>query len=399
MKAGSVFKLEPSDLIKLPPGSKLFTLPSRSAIGFDAASGRFLAIEGSFAVAAFLSPGYTATYSTAYSQIGNPEQLPLFSYAAACIYKGRICATAIHIDKDKRHDCRYINIPEVRKHSAKILKIFPKNRLIVHLKECALVHGCPNAQNFFLGRYEAPLPTSPSCNASCMGCISFQPGKSCPASQPRIKFVPTAEEVSQIALFHIGRVKNPVVSFGQGCEGEPLLQSELIARSIKLIRRTTTKGTIHMNSNGSKSESLSRLFDEGLNSVRISMNSAQEKFYTKYYKPSGYSFKDVTRSLLVTKKKKAFLSINYLTMPGLTDRLDESESFRKLAARYRVDMVQWRNLNFDPIRYFENMGIERHSAKLVGVNNVIDNLRVEFPNLRMGYFNPFIPREAVSPRR
>jgi len=82
---------------------------------------------------------------------------------------------------------------------------------------------------------------------------------------------------------HIKNVKNPIVSFGQGCEGEPLLQSTVIEKAIEAIRRETSKGTIHMNSNGSKPDSLARLLDAGLDSVRISLNSARKSFYLRYY--------------------------------------------------------------------------------------------------------------------
>lgn len=388
MKGGLIFKPERSDLIKLPPTSRLFVLPSRSAIGFDAATGRFMTMKGAFAVAAFLSSGYTATYLAAYAPIGKPKQLPLFSYAAVCMYKSELYTTAIHIDKDRRHDCRYIDMALVRKGTVKLAKLFPKNRLIGHLKACALVYGCPNAQNFFLGKYEAPLPTSPSCNASCAGCISFQPDKKCPASQPRIKFVPTAEEVSQIALFHIENVKRPIVSFGQGCEGEPLLQDKLIERSITLIRKSAKNGTIHMNTNGSRPEALVRLLDAGLDSVRISLNSARETYYMKYYKPRGYALKDVLNSIKIAKKKRAFVSINYLTMPGFTDSKDEFKAFRDLVSKYKIDMIQWRNLNYDPMRYFEELGAWPKSPELLGIKAAIDSLRKEFPRIRMGYFNP-----------
>ncbi|MFC1817352.1 radical SAM protein, partial [Thermodesulfobacteriota bacterium] len=64
----------------------------------------------------------------------------------------------------------------------------PGNRLREHLENCALTYGCPAAKNFFLGRYEAPLPTSRSCNAGCLGCISLQKSGAISNCQERIKF-------------------------------------------------------------------------------------------------------------------------------------------------------------------------------------------------------------------
>lgn len=396
MKDGRVYRLEKKDFIRLPSTSRLFVLPSRTAIGLDERADKFMALDGAFAVAAFLPPGYTATYSTAYSPIGyssghpigQPKQLPLFSYAAACMMNGEIYATAIHIDRDLRHDCRYIDLKGVRAGAKRFVKIFRGNRLVPHLADCALIHGCPNAQNFFLSRYEAPLPTSPSCNASCAGCISFQPEKKCPATQPRIKFIPTAREITDIALYHIAHVKDAIVSFGQGCEGEPLLQSRMIECAIRSIRKETGKGTIHMNTNGSKPDAITRLIDAGLDSVRISMNSAEERYYSRYYRPRGYSFRSVLRSIVNAKAKGAFVSINYLTMPGFTDRLDEARAFEALIRRTKIDMVQWRNMNYDPLHYFEVLKTGGEDVKLLGISKVIDSLKIKFPRIKMGYFNP-----------
>ena len=76
----------------------------------------------------------------------------------------------------------------------------PQNRLRKHLETCALTYGCPAGKNFFLGRYEAPLPTAGQCNARCLGCLSKQETSSIPVSQNRISFTPTPEEIADISL-------------------------------------------------------------------------------------------------------------------------------------------------------------------------------------------------------
>ena len=133
----------------------------------------------------------------------------------------------------------------------KKLKKHKDNRLIQHLGKCCLTYGCPAARNYFLGRWEAPLPTSPACNARCLGCISLQPSGCCPATQDRITFVPSAKEIGEVAVPHLETAENPIVSFGQGCEGEPLLQADVIDQAIRLIRSSTSRGTINLNSNSS----------------------------------------------------------------------------------------------------------------------------------------------------
>ena len=383
MKAGYFFRPGDKEFIKMPNASRLFMLPQRMPVGYDRDSGKFKALENYFAVAAFMAPAFTGTYSSAFEEINNPKPLPLYCYTAAGFHKGDIYVTAIRVDKSSRHDSQFININSVRKNAIKIKKIFPANRLIRHLEDCALVHGCPGAQNFFLSREECPLPVSPSCNANCAGCISLE-------TQPRIKFTPSPEEVAEVALYHAHNVKNTVFSFGQGCEGEPLLQTELIEKSIRLIRAKTHKATINMNTNASIPEAIQRLFDTGLDSIRVSLNSARKEYYERYYKPRGYDFKDVLSSIKIAKEKKGFVSINYLTMPGFTDSKDEFTALRKFIEIYKIDMIQWRNLNFDPLHYFKIIKYSGKPSTMIGVRQLIASLKKSFPSLKMGYYNPYL---------
>lgn len=389
MEGGAVFRLEASRLIRLPEMSQLFILPSRMPVGYDTATGAAVPVPGSFAVAAFLPPGFTATHTASYREIGRPRTLPLFAYTAVAHYRGALYAAALLTDRERRHDQRFIDLRRVTRGIRSFRKIFPSNRLVRHLEQCALLYGCPGAQNFFLSRYEGPLPVSPSCNARCAGCISYQPEKRCPETQPRITFTPTPEEIAEIAVHHIRTVDDPVVSFGQGCEGEPLMKAPVIARAIALIRQATKKGAINMNTNASRPDALLGLFDAGLDSIRVSMNSVREAQYTRYYRPRGYAFADVLRSLEIARRKGRFVSLNYLTMPGFTDAADEFAACRRFIRRYGIAMIQWRNLNFDPAGYFRVVLPRGRSAgKTLGIRSVLGALRKEFPNLLMGYYNP-----------
>ncbi len=397
MKGGCFFRLGPGELIKLPPASRLFLMPDRVPVAYDSTKGCFTAQEYNpfsrnkqkcFPIAAFTPPGYTVTYNSSYKEIRNSKMLPLFAYAACVFYKGEFYVAAIQVDTDKRHNSHFIDIKEVRKNVIKFRRVFARNRLVRHLERCALNYFCPNAQNFFLSRYEAPLPSSPVCNANCSGCISYQTPKRCPATQPRIKFVPTPQEIRDIAVFHILKSKKAIVSFGQGCEGEALLSGDIVEQAIRLIRQETQKGTININTNASKPKIVSRLFDAGLNTMRVSMNSVRHEYYTRYYKPKGYSFKDVIKSIEVAHGKGGFVSINYLTMPGFTDSKEEFEELNVFLGRYKIDMVQWRNLNFDPLRYFKELKTAIPKNKMLGIRQIIFSLKKNFPNLKMGYFNP-----------
>ena len=394
MKGGRFFRLLPSELIPLPFGSELFMLPDRVPAGYDPRSGRFISISSAcrgrrfFPAAAFISPGFTVTYQSAFQEKTRPVLLPLFSYSAVVSYKGRYHVAAVRVDTERRHDLRLLDMNRVRQGIARFRKLFSGNRVIRHLETCALAYGCPTAKCFFLTRSEAPLPTAPACNARCFGCISYQPGGRCSASQARIRFIPSWEEITEIALYHLGGARDPIVSFGQGCEGEPLLAGHLLERSIRSIRAKTGRGLINLNTNGSQPGTISRLFDAGLDSIRVSFNSAQEKFYSRYYRPRRYSFKDAVDSLRIARKKKGFVSINYLTMPGFTDSQDEYDAFVRLLETHCIDMIQWRNLNYDPLQYFRDLKFPARETSLLGVREVIRRVRKRFPALMMGYYNP-----------
>jgi wyosine [tRNA(Phe)-imidazoG37] synthetase (radical SAM superfamily) len=261
------------------------------------------------------------------------------------------------------------------------------NRLIQHLGKCCLTYRCPAAINYFLRRFEAPLPTSPVCNAQCLGCISLQPSGCCPSTQDRITFVPTPREIAEIAVPHLKAVKGGVASFGQGCEGEPLLQAETIESAILLIRKGTDRGTINLNSNASLPEAVARLAHAGLDSLRVSMNSAQDVYHQRYYRPKNFNLDSVRRSIRVMKQHGRFVSLNYFILPGFTDDPAEFAALCELISEYQPDFLQLRNLNMDPDWYFEALKFQESGAP-IGIRAWLKQLKNRFPKLRFGYFNP-----------
>jgi pyruvate-formate lyase-activating enzyme len=216
-----------------------------------------------------------------------------------------------------------------------------------------------------------------------LGCISLQPSECCPASQERIPFVPTVDEVLDVALPHLEEAEDAIISFGQGCEGEPLLQWRLLENSIFRLREKTDRGTINLNTNGSFPKPLRKLCIAGLDSVRITLNSPHLKFYKRYHRPEGYSFGEVVDSLVQAKEKRIYTSINLLVFPGFTDREKEVEGLIELIKRTDLDFIQMRNLNIDPDLYLKVMG----RGKGMGISKMIDILKCEFPSLQFGYFN------------
>jgi pyruvate-formate lyase-activating enzyme len=392
--------LTSENTIPMPYGGELMFLPDRHPLLINQASGQLEIVrenpyapgEALFPVAVFNSPGYIITLTSAYQENENAGYLPLFSYGAVGWYHSGFRSAVICVDSERRQDLRRMPLDKVKKEATRLKREMPANRLRQHLENCALTYGCPAGKNFFLGRYEAPLPTSRRCNARCLGCLSLQQDLPIPCSQNRIAFTPTPDEISEIALAHIHRVRHSVVSFGQGCEGDPLLTAEVIIPAIQQIRARTSRGTINMNTNGSRPDVLKKLLDAGLDSLRVSMNSCQEKYYSAYFRPVDYRFEDVLSSIHIALLRDAFVAVNYLNCPGFTDTPDEVEALMAFMDQYPIHMIQWRNLNFDPNRYLKTMSGVRPNQKPIGIGEALQKVKKAYPQLRYGYFNP--PKES-----
>lgn len=387
------FPVPVGDWIELPEGGQLYELPGRRGIGMDTVTGEMRLCEKGWAVAAFIPPAHTGLYMAAYETMPDAPTLPLFCYTAAAWYNDQLYVPAVRIEKDIRQEAAGYDDQDIQNGYNNLLASYPDNRLVKHLMDnCCMTYTCPAARNLSLGRWECPVPVSPACNANCIGCISFQPDEEeIFSTQDRLTFKPTSEEIVEFTVPHLESAQFPIISYGQGCEGEPLLMWETIKESIIEIRKHTQKGSININTNGSKPLAVKELCEAGLNSMRVSTNSARKEVYMAYYKPNNYEFEDLIKSLKVARKYGAWTSINYFVFPGMTDSIEEYEALRKLIKETDLCMIQWRNFNIDPDWYLEKIDVA-DTGECMGVKQMMELIREEFPNLKFGYFNPPIER-------
>lgn len=389
--------LGPSEApIPLPSGARLAHLPGRRPVGVHPTTGeltllREVVVRGRriepHAVGALLPPGYTRTFLPGEVKADGPL-LPQWAYTAAAWGQGEAVAWAVRTDRRTHWDPRRFSTPTLKGRVTMALRADPGNRVLSQLKTCALVYRCFTSQNLFYGRDEGAIPVSVMCNAACVGCISEQPADGPPASHTRMDDGPSAEEMARVALAHLtsatGRV---MVSFGQGCEGEPLTRWPVIARAIRLVRAQTARGSLHLNTNASLPEGLAGLLDAGLDSVRVSLNSCVKDLYEAYYCPVKYGFEDVEASLALARRRGAYLSLNLLTFPGVTDRKGEVQALVDLVRRHRVDQVQTRSLCIDPLQYLDVARDRGAGGSPMGVKAMLARLRREAPWLRIGNFS------------
>ena len=387
----------------LPEGGRLCLLPGRRPIGIDPLSGGLVTLREArvgrrtfvpHAVGATLPPGWTRALLPAAGRaaLATPDEapvLPQWAYTAAALGSRGPVVYAIHTDRRRHwsastHSTADLE-PRVRARLAD--PACAANPVWQQIARCALEWCCFTAQNTFYGRDEGAVPSSAACNASCVGCLSEQAEGMPPASHERIARAPSAEEMAAVAAEHLAHGEGRVmVSFGQGCEGEPLLRWREIARAIRLVRARTRRGSVNVNTNGSLPHALSALIDAGLDACRVSLNSASEDLYAAYYRPVGYRLADVVRSMKLAKDRGAYLALNLLTFPGVTDREEEAERLRRLVADVGADQVQTRSLAIDPDVY---MGLARGRGgrgRAIGMQALLDGLKDARPGLVIGNF-------------
>ena len=236
------------------------------------------------------------------------------------------------------------------------------------------------------------IAVSPGCNARCIGCISKQEEEDLISPQDRLTFIPTVEEIVEVAIPHLEQAEDAIVSFGQGCEGEPLLQWRRIEQAIKTIRTSTDKGVININTNASNPRWLQRLYDAGLDTLRASTISGHPETYTAYYRPLGYTFEDVKESLKRARDAGVYSSINLLSFPGMIDREREVEALIGFVKETGLRLIQLRNLNIDPEVLLPRMPALDSMGKALGIRAMIEIIKRELPEVEIGNFTRPVKR-------
>lgn len=379
--------------IPLPEGATMVSLPNTRAIGMDAKSGEMIPLGDEFtAVGALLPQGYTRLYLPAYVKTDKTMNFPLFGYTAVVWKDDGFYVAAEQSDDAHRWNPDNCDLTELELQVSRLTTLYPDNRLYEHISNCALDYECLTASNTFLGRWEGAVPVSMTCNASCFGCISEQPeGSGFISPQTRMTFKPTVQEIVEIMLEHL-KHDDSIISFGQGCEGEPSTQAVMIIDAIKQVRQINKKGYININTNAGLTDQIRGIVDAGLDLIRVSTISAVEDHYNAYYKPRAYTLKNVEKSLRYAADKGVFTSINYLIFPGVTDREEELEAMIEFARRTGLRLIQLRNLNIDPERYLEI--IPKAKGELLGMKQALEILKTELPDVELGSFSRVPPNRT-----
>ena len=380
-----IVEINEDELTPLPEGATLVSLPHTTPICADRITGQMMPLEGSYtAVGALMPQGYTRLLLPGYVKSDKSQVLPLFGYTAVVWKDDGFYVTAHPTDDPERWNPNHCDRDLLKRKVSELTAKYPENRLYGHLTKCALEYECLTASNTFLQRWEGAVPVSYSCNAGCFGCISEQPDDSgFPAPQTRMNFRPTVDEIVDIMLEQL-QGPDRIISFGQGCEGEPSTQAPLIIEAIRRVRAKTNIGYININTNAGLTDHIRGIVDAGLDLMRVSTISALDDHYNAYYKPKGYTLRNVEKSLRYASDKGVVTSINYLIFPGVTDREEEMEAMIDFAKRTGLRLIQMRNLNIDPESYLSL--IPKPQGEIYGMKQMISIFREELPHVVIGSY-------------
>lgn len=379
---------EPAEMIPLPKGASLVSLPGFIPVGMDRQGNMQYfthhpgdSSEPIMAVAALLPQGFTRTLLPACVSPA-AQSLELLGYAAVGLKDDKMWVAAVQSDEHRKWHPRYYNTAALPARINRLLKKYPENRILRQLARCSLQSSCYTAQNLFYGRWEAGIPSMTACNADCIGCIS-ESHLEVDSPQHRLDFLPTVQEVYELGREHLTHARDAIISFGQGCEGEPSLNADRLSAAIVKIRRETDLGTINMNSNAGYTEGIIKMAEAGLDALRVTLFSCQPQNYNIYHRPKNYQLQDVKNSIKYAHDHGLKVSLNLLTFPGFTDREDEIEALLALLAQGNVDMLQLRNLNIDPQSLFSRID---PGGEVMGITNFIGIIQQELPQLQIGSY-------------
>ncbi|MBW7477760.1 radical SAM protein [Paenibacillus oenotherae] len=389
-----IVELMEDELIPLPDGATLVGLPYTRPIGLHAASGEMRPMPGDVqAVGALLPQGFTRLSIPSYMKTDKNQKLPLFGYSAVVWKEDGFYVAAQQCDDPERWNPLNCDRQELSLGVERLLAKYPENRLYQHLSNCALGYECLTASNTFLQRWEGAVPVSFSCNAGCYGCISEQPDDSgFPAPQTRMNFKPTVNELVDIMLEHL-RTPESIISFGQGCEGEPSTQAKIIVEAMREVRSRTSLGHININTNAGLTDHIRAIVDAGLSLMRVSTISALDEHYNAYYKPRGYTLANVEKSLRYAADKGVYTSINYLIFPGVTDREEEIDAMLGFIKRTGLRLIQMRNLNIDPESYLDL--IPKAQGEIYGMKQMLEIYAQEVPDVVIGSYTHVPPASLL----
>jgi len=372
--------------IALPPDAQLVPLADRAAIGIDRRGQPRPLGPARWALAAILRPGHLRTHLPACDPpdlaADVPPLDPLPYAAVAADQAGEIVVAAVALGPRSSGSSGASGsgdtTAELAARITERLRAEPSNRLLRQLARCAREYECPAARNAFLGRDECALPLGAPLNDQAGPSVALRRREERAPLDPAALQV-SAADAAAVANAHF-RSGGTSVSFGHACEGDPLGLVRTVADAASLIRRPGN-AEIVLRTNGSSAAALARAADAGIDRVIVALASAHGPTYERVHGPIGYRWTDVRASLREAASRKLALTIELLSLPGLTDREAETRALVALLGEMPAGTTLLPvDLAADPYVLLAHMP---QDGVTIGIAALLERLRVDAAHVRL----------------
>ena len=360
--------------IPLPAGTQLVPLADRAAVGLDRRGLPRSLGRARWALAAILRPGYLRTHLPSAEAANDTAPLePLPYTAVAADARGELVAAAVEISASAAMPKDDVTAAITRRLAAE-----PSNKLLRQLARCARDYHCAAARNAFLGTGECALPLGAPANDEAAPVVALRRHEERAPLEP-VAFKVSAADASAVAIAHLA-AGGTSVSFGHACEGEPLEIIRDVVDVTARIRAATTAGLIVLRTSGASAIALGRAADAGVDRAVVRVASADGPTYERVHRPTGFRWTDVRAALREAAARQQVLTVELLTLPGLTDRETEVAALVALLGELPPGTeLRLADLAADPYALLARVP----GGGTIGMATLLDRLRADAAHVRL----------------
>jgi hypothetical protein len=360
--------------IPLPAGAQLVPLTDRAAMGVDRRGEPRSLGPARWAVAAIIPSGYVRTHLPSIEAAGNVAPLEPLAYAAvAADARGELLVAAVEVSPATIAPAEDVGAAITRR-----LRAEPSNKLLRQLARCAREYRCAAARNAFIGQGECALPLGGPANDGAAPVAALRRHEErAPLEPAAFKIAPA--DAAAVAIAHLS-AGGASVSFGHACEGEPLdLIRDLVAVTAA-IRAATANGEIVLRTSGASAVALGRAAEAGIDRVVVRLASADGPTYERVHRPMGFRWTDIRAALREAAGRRLPITVELLSLPGLTDRDTEVRALVALLGELAPGTeLRLADLAADPYALLARVP----GGPTIGIATMLDRLRADAAHVRL----------------
>jgi hypothetical protein len=360
--------------IAVPADTELVPLADRAAMGLDRRGEPRSLGPTRWAVAALLPPGYVRTHLPsidAASDVAPLEPLPYSAVAADSA--GELVVAAAQLGAPTVANAQDLGRAITRRLGAE-----PSNKLLRQLARCARDYRCAAARNAFLGQGECALPLGAPANDAAAPLVALRRHDERAPLEPSA-FRVTPADAAAVGIAHLA-AGGSSVSFGHACEGEPLDAIRDVADAVARIRAASPAGAIVLRTSGSSAAAIGRAADAGIDRVVVRLVSAAGPTYEQVHRPIGFRWTDVRAALREAAARRCAITVELLSLPGLSDREREAGALVALLGELPPGTeLRLADLAADPYALLATLP----AAATIGIARLLERLRADAAHVRL----------------